>query len=70
MAAHVFATDCQQTLQVLMPSVTDPRRLDILRFESSCVRSVDPKFFLKAIMKAQCPKTAHKHPHVPLGRDV
>eukprot|EP01047_Picozoa_sp_COSAG01_P071829 COSAG01_NODE_11257_length_1971_cov_2.328526_2_plen_197_part_00 len=65
-AAHAFATDCQKTLQVIMPSVTDPRRLGILRFESRCVRSVDPKFFMKAIMKAQCPKTARKHPRVPV----
>jgi hypothetical protein len=38
-AAHAFATDCQQILRVLMPSVTDPRRLGILRFESSCVKA-------------------------------
>jgi hypothetical protein len=38
-AAHAFATDCQKTLQVLMPAVTDSRRLGILRFESSCIKS-------------------------------
>eukprot|EP01047_Picozoa_sp_COSAG01_P048850 COSAG01_NODE_4788_length_4743_cov_45.744832_2_plen_830_part_00 len=58
-AAHAFATDCSATLKVIMPGVTDPRRLGILRFESGCIKSVDPKFFLKAIMQAKCPKNVH-----------
>eukprot|EP01047_Picozoa_sp_COSAG01_P105436 COSAG01_NODE_34652_length_544_cov_0.813483_1_plen_100_part_10 len=51
-AAHAFTIDCMATLKVVMPGATDPRRLGILRFESRCIKSTDPKFFLKAIMQA------------------
>jgi hypothetical protein len=64
-AVHAFTTDCQQTLQVVMPGATNPRRLGILRFESGCIKSTDPKFFLKAIMNAKCPKNVHKVPPPP-----
>jgi hypothetical protein len=59
-AAHAFVTDCGATLKVLMPAATDLRRLGILKFETSCIKSTDPKFFLKAIMKAKCPKKVHR----------
>ena len=45
-----------------MPNPTDKRKATILSFEKQCVSSQDPKFFVKAIMAAKCPKGVKK-PH-------
>ena len=54
-AMHQFTSDCKDTLGVIMPP-NDPRRKDIEGFEQLCFSKADPAFFLKAIMKAKCPK--------------
>ena len=62
--------DCQFTLGKVMPSASDPRKIAISAFAKSCVASVDTKFFIKAIMAAQCPKGVKKpSPHTtnPVG---
>lgn len=40
---------------VVMPK-SDPRKAAIASFEKVCMGKIDPKFFMKAIMKAKCPK--------------
>eukprot|EP01047_Picozoa_sp_COSAG01_P030064 COSAG01_NODE_2083_length_8462_cov_17.020567_6_plen_207_part_00 len=54
MAIHSFVKQCDKTLQVVMPGAHDMRRAAILQFEKTCVATIDPKFFLAAIMKAKC----------------
>lgn len=51
---HQFTTDCAGTLDVVMPS-GDDRRTQIDSFESMCLSSLDPEFFLHAIMAATGP---------------
>jgi len=64
-AVHAFTTDCAETLAAIMPAANDKRKAAIFGFEKTCVAGQDPKFFVKAIMAAKCPKGVKK-PHGPV----
>ena len=54
MAFHQFVTECQATLAVVFAE-GDPRRNTLAQFQSRCLKSVDPLFFLHAIQNSTCP---------------
>jgi hypothetical protein len=55
-AMHQFGNDCAQTLDLIMPR-TDSRRINLIKFQTLCIKTADTKAILRAIANAKCPAT-------------
>jgi hypothetical protein len=56
-AVHQFTTDCQSTLDIVLPA-EDPMRTNLAQFESMCLDSAEgDDMLLQAIMDADCPES-------------